>query len=319
MNRCPITYEECFESKYSKRGLRLLSPKLKLLKDFPYTPQEQIELAALSATKLSIQGIQPKLSVKLNSTKETFEMVERGGNFILKPPHLIYEELPQNEDLTMRLAQIANIEVPLHGMIYNKDQSLTYFIKRFDRLPRGQKLAVEDFSQLLGLGRETKYDSSMEKLIPILDKYCTFPYLEKIKLFRLVIFNFLVGNEDMHLKNFSLIRRQNEVSLSPVYDLLNSSIAMLSFTEEVALPIKGKKSKLTYADLVEYWGGERLGLSSSILESELGNFKKAYPNWLILIEHSFLSPTARQRYSDLLKVRWNRLFNNLEKTIKNPM
>src|SRR4051794_18348921 len=113
MNRCPITYELCEDScKYALKGLYLLSRTLKNLKDFPYTPKEQIQLAAQFAAKLSIQGIQPKLSVKLNVKNEKFDIVEKGGRFIVKPPDQSYDEIPQNEDLTMRLAKIAGIEVP---------------------------------------------------------------------------------------------------------------------------------------------------------------------------------------------------------------
>src|ERR1700738_5536406 len=103
MHRCPITYELCETGqKYTKRGLNLLSRKLNKLNDFPYTPKEQIQLAAQFAAKLSIQGIQPKLSIKLSVNKEEFEIVEKDGRFILKPPHQTYDEVPQNEDLTIR-------------------------------------------------------------------------------------------------------------------------------------------------------------------------------------------------------------------------
>ncbi len=124
----------------------------------------------------------------------------------------------------MTLAEIFGIEVPVHGLVYSKDKSKTYFIKRFDRIGHNQKLAVEDFSQLLGLDRETKYESSMEKVIWVVSTYCSFPKIEFVKLFKRTLFNFLVGNEDMHLKNFSLITRQDRVALSPAYDLLNSTI-----------------------------------------------------------------------------------------------
>src|SRR5208282_995547 len=117
----------------------------------------------------------------------------------------------------------------------------------------GHKVGVEDFSQLLGHTRDTKYESSMEKLIPVLEKHATFPLLEKIKLFRLVLFNFLVGNEDMHLKNFSLIRDKQRVELSPAYDLINTTIAIHA-KEEIALPLRGKKSRLTSTDLIDYYG-----------------------------------------------------------------
>lgn len=305
MNRCPITYELC-SNKYSKDGLHLLSPKLKMLNDFSLTAQEQRALAVQQITKISIQGVQPKLSVKLNVAKEQFEVVDIGGTFILKPPHQMYEEVPQNEDLTMRLAKIVGLEVPLHGMIYNIDGSLTYFIKRFDKLPRGEKLAVEDFSQLMGFSRDTKYESSMEKLIPVIEKHCTFPLLEKVKLFRLTIFNFLVGNEDMHLKNFSLIQRDDKVELSPVYDLLNSSIIIKS-NEELALPIKGKKSRLNRDDLIDYFGKERLGLSEKIMQEEMQNFQKADPLWKKLLNESFLSQKMRDKYLTLLQNRKTRL------------
>lgn len=307
MNRCPITYELCGSHKYSQKGLYLLSPKLKELHDFPFTAKEQLELAAQLATKLSIQGVQPKLSVTLNVTKGQFEIANAGGTFIFKSPHHLYNELPQNEDVTMRLAAIVDLEVPLHGMIYNYDGTLTYFIKRFDRLPRGHKVAVEDFSQLMGFSRETKYESSMEQLVSVIEKHCSFPLLEKIKLFRLTIFNFLVGNEDMHLKNFSLIRDQEKVCLSPVYDLVNSTIILQRSLEEIALPLHGKKSRLTAHDLIDYFGKERLGISDAVISEEMERFHKAHSVWQLLLEESFLSLEMQKKYMALLKERFSRL------------
>jgi serine/threonine-protein kinase HipA len=205
----------------------------------------------------------------------------------------------------MRLAKIVGIEVPLHGMIYNIDGSLSYIIRRFDRFGN-QKVAVEDFSQLLECTRDTKYESSMEKIVSVIEKHCTFPILEKIKLFRLVIFNFLTGNEDMHLKNFSMIRWEDKVELSPAYDLLNTTIIIQS-KEEIALPIRGKKSKLTRNDFVSYFGNERLGLSVQVIENELMKFKQSFNQWEQLLDKSFLSEKMRHRYKDLINDRWKRL------------
>lgn len=306
MKRCPITYEPCEHQDYSARGLKLLSSKLKHLNRFPFTPKEQIQRAIELAAKLSIQGVQPKLSARLNFAEEVFEIVEKGGTFILKPPHLTYDEVPQNEDLTMRLARAVNIDIPLHGMLYNIDGSLTYFIKRFDRMPGGQKIAVEDFSQLLGYTRDTKYDASMEKVASVIEKHCTFPIPEKLKLFRLTIFNFLTGNEDMHLKNFSLIRRGELVEMSPAYDLLNTTLVIRA-DEEMALPLRGKKSRLTRADLVDYFGEERLGLQKSVLRDELDKFQKAINLWNELLSWSFLSPSLRDSYATLIESRWKRI------------
>ncbi len=235
MNRCPISYEMCQDQKYAIAGLKLLSPKLLALQDFYYTAKEQRELALTQMSKISIQGIQPKFSTRLNVSEGQFEVVERDGSFIFKPPHYLFAELPQNEDLTMRLAKLMGLEVPTHGLIYNRDSSLTYFIRRFDRLTLGRKRACEDFSQLMQYSRDTKYESSIEKIIPVIEQHCTFPLLEKMKFFRLVLFNFLIGNEDAHLKNFSLIQRDNKVELSPAYDLVNSTIVYCGRHESLNL------------------------------------------------------------------------------------
>lgn len=306
MNRCPLTYQLCESGRYSIEGLRTLSRSLKVLHDLEYTSQEQLKLAAQLAHKLSIQGIQPKLSAKLNIAKGLFVVVEKGGTFILKPPHPHYEELPQNEDVTMRMAAAAGIEVPLHGMIFNKDATLTYFIKRFDRLPKGHKLGVEDFAQLLGFSRETKYDSSMEQVASVIEKFCTFPVVEKLKLFRLVLFSFLVGNEDMHLKNFTLIRRAEKVSLSPAYDLLNTTLALGNAKEELALPLAGKKNRLKRSDLVDYFGENRLRLAPKILKQEVVRFEQAIPQWEKLLQDCFLSTASKESYLKLIHSRWDR-------------
>ena len=137
MKRCPITYEEITSGEYSVRGLRLLARQLVHLDPFPYTAEEQRREAASRAAKMSIQGVQAKLSARLNVKEEVFDVVDTGGQYILKPQSNLYPELPQNEDLTMRLAADASIDVPLHGMVYSKDGSLTYFIKRFDRIGEG--------------------------------------------------------------------------------------------------------------------------------------------------------------------------------------
>ncbi len=303
MNRCPITYELCENERYSKKGLKLLSPNLKTLSDLEFTQEELLIESAARATKLSIQGVQPKLSAKLNIYKGNFELVDRYGTYILKPQNPSFPQLPENEDLTMRMGEVAGIEIPLHGMVFSKDGALTYFIKRFDRFGKKKKLAVEDFAQLAGKSRDTKYEYSMEKIVLLLDNFCTFPLLEKIKLFRLTIFNYLTGNEDMHLKNFTLITRDEKVELSPAYDLLNSTIALRNPQEEFALPLRGKKSKIRRKDLIDYWGKERLQLSDKSIQGVIDQIYFAYDKWDELIRNSFLSAEMKQKYLDLVEIR----------------
>jgi serine/threonine-protein kinase HipA len=307
MNRCPITYHPCGEQLYSKEGLRLLSPRLQNLKILPLKEDEQLELALKYADKLSFSGVQKKLNAHLAVSHEVFEIVPKRGTFIIKPQSSDYPELPQNEDLTMKLADCVGINTPLHGLIYCKDGALSYFIKRFDREGRGEKIGVEDFAQLAGMPRETKYDFSMERLIPLIEQCCTFPAIEKRKLFLLTLFSFLVGNEDLHLKNFSLIRRDQIAEFSPAYDLVNSTIVMKT-TEELALPLRGKKSRLNRSDLVDYFGKEKLKLPLNTIEEVLKRLSDSIETWKALIQISFLSNQKKQAYLDLLGERAKRLY-----------
>ncbi len=305
MNRCPITYDFCDDKLYNVQGLKLLSPKLKDLAKLDFSAEELRAEAMLRASKMSIQGMQPKLSAVLNVAGNRFEIVGKGGKYILKPQHHIFPELPQNEDLTMRLAETIGIEVPFHGLIYSKDNSLTYFVRRFDRKGDKDKIAVEDFAQLAGMSRETKYNYSMEKLIKLIEEYCTFPAIEKAKLFKLVLFNFLVGNEDMHLKNYSIIIRNGKVELSPAYDLLNSTIVLKGDIEEIALTLKGKKNNLNREILIDYWGRERCNLPDKIISKTVETLRSVISSWEETIRISFLSFEMQEKYIQLLTNRVN--------------
>jgi serine/threonine-protein kinase HipA len=303
MNQCPITYAPCGESRYSQAGLKFLNAGLKTLNDLEYTAEEQRKEAFNRAAKMSIQGVQPKLSAILSIKDEKFILVDKGGKYILKPQHQIFTQLPENEDLTMKLASEIGLEIPIHGLLWSKDNTLTYFIKRFDRKGQHDKVPVEDFAQLAGLNRDTKYDYSMEKIVKLIDDYCTFPAIEKIKLFKLVIFNYLIGNEDSHLKNFSIITDDNQVKLSPCYDLVNSTIVLKEQDEEIALPLKGKKKHLTRNILVDYFGIERCKLTDKSVEKVLETITLAIPKWKTLIDVSFLSKDMKVKYLDLLDGR----------------
>ena len=307
MNLCPITYTPCGENRYSEAGLKLLATGLKTLKDLEYTAEEQRKEAFNRAAKMSIQGVQPKLSAVLSIKDGKFILVDKGGKYILKPQHQIYIQLPENEDLTMKLASEIGLEIPIHGLLWSKDNTLTYFIKRFDRKGQNDKVPVEDFAQLAGLTRDTKYDYSMEKIVKLIDDYCTFPAIEKVKLFKLVIFNYLIGNEDSHLKNFSIITDDNQVKLSPCYDLVNSTIVLKEQDEEIALPLKGKKKHLTRNILVDYFGIERCKLTEKSVEKVLETITLAIPKWKTLIDISFLSKEMKGKYLDLLDVRLSTL------------
>ena len=306
MNRCPITYELCGTEKYSEKGLRMIAPKLTALHDLPFTAAEQRQEVANRAKKLSIQGVQPKLSAVISVANQQFKIVDQFGNYIIKPQNDIFPELPENEDITMKMAKVYGLDVPLHGLIYSKDGSLSYFIKRFDRYSKGKKYATEDFAQLTGSSRDTKYDYTMEKLVKVIDQYCTFPAIEKAGFFKRVLFCFITGNEDMHLKNFSVITKAGKTTLTPVYDFLNSSISIKNPQEELALSLKGKKNNFESTELIDYYAKDRLGLNDKTIDTILSDMNKSLSRWIELVEISFLSDTMKEKYLKLLESRIGR-------------
>ncbi|WP_396163508.1 HipA domain-containing protein [Flavobacterium sp.] len=305
MNRCPITYELCTNDKYSEKGLRMIAPKLTHLNDLPYTAAELRQEAANRAKKLSIQGVQPKLSATISVAKQEFKIVDQFGTYIIKPQNDLFPELPENEDVTMRMAKVFGLDVPFHGMLYAKDGSLSYFIKRFDRYGKGKKIATEDFAQLTGNTRDTKYRFTMEKLVPVIDEFCSFPAIEKADFFKRILFCYVTGNEDMHLKNFSLITKNGKTTLTPIYDFLNSSIAIKNPEEEIALTLKGKKSNFKATDFIDYYAKDRLQLNEKTVTTILEQMHNAIPKWKELLDISFLSEEMKNKYFELLKYKLN--------------
>lgn len=307
MNKCSITYLPCGDKMYSAKGLKLLASGLSQLGKLEYTAEEQRTEAFNRGAEMSIQGVQPKLSAILNIKKEKFDIVDRKGRYILKPQHNFFPEMPENEDITMRLASLIGLDVPIHGMIWAKDNTLTYFIKRFDRKGQNDKIPIEDFAQLAGLSRDTKYNYSMEKVVNLIDKFCTFPSLDKVKLFKLVLFSFIIGNEDMHLKNFSIINHDGKIELSPCYDLVNTTIEYKRPIEEIALPLRGNKENLTRNMLVKYFGKERCDLTDKTIDKVLKSIIDAHPKWIEEINNCFLSSEMKEKYLELVDSRFTRL------------
>jgi serine/threonine-protein kinase HipA len=308
MAYCPINLEPLPTGRsYSEPGLKSIHSKLKHLEPLEYSYAAQLKEVRRRSDKMSIQGVQPKLSAVLKLKDSCFALVDRGGRFILKPNPLAYEEVPANEALTMRMAAEAGIEVPAHGLLRAKDASWVYFVKRYDRVGRTGKVHVEDFAQLSGATRETKYDSSLEQVVRLLEQFCTFPAIEKPKLAKRLLFCFLTGNEDMHLKNFSVWMQDGVVSLTPAYDLLNSTLVLENAKEESALPLRGKKRKLTKELWLNYFCKERLQLTDEQIDSVVKDLKEALPVWDRLIGQSFLSVERQLGYRTILYERANRL------------
>lgn len=252
----------------------------------------------------SVTGVQPKLPVDLKKNRKEparFTIVGLWGRYILKPPHKDYLQMPENEDLTMRLAESVGIKTANHSLIRMKSGELAYISKRFDRTTK-EKIHVEDFAQLLEVLTERKYSGSIEQIGRGILQYSSFPGNDLINLFEMVLFSFITGNADMHLKNFSLIRDENDdIKLSPAYDLLSTKLLLLQDNEESALTINGKKSKLRKVDFDHLAG--KFGIHGKTMQAVYKKFTATVDEWFRLIENSFLNETNKFLYKELIENR----------------
>lgn len=219
----------------------------------PYLELDQEKLKKLGevtvAERLAITGVQPKISLSLNGEKgnKRLTLVGLWGDYILKPQSKEYLLMPEVEDLTMHLAALFKIETAKHALIRTSTGELAYITKRFDR-KKGKKIHVEDLCQLSQLMTEQKYNSSFERVGKIIKQFASNTGLDAIKYFRLVLFSFLTGNNDMHLKNFSLMHTNHGVLLSPAYDLINFNLIYPKDKEDMALTLGGRKRKIKRSD-----------------------------------------------------------------------
>jgi serine/threonine-protein kinase HipA len=215
------------------------------------TLDEMQHYAATSVlARITVTGVQKKLSlgIEKNGRNARFTIVGLWGRFILKPPVEEYGFLPENEDTVMRLASLVGIPVVPHALIRLGSGELAFISKRIDRDEKSGKLAMEDFCQISGRLTEDKYKGSVELMGKLLRRYSVFPGLDAVSLFDRVVFNYLCGNADMHLKNYSLVETPQGMRLAPSYDLLSTTLAIPDDPEESALTINGKKSRLQRED-----------------------------------------------------------------------
>ena len=275
--------------------------------DAPLLEYRREELDALAAqviqAQTSLTGVQPKLSLNLHKHEGSNRLTIVGlwGDFIFKPQTDAYPELPENEDLTMHLAEAARIKVVPHSLIHLADGSLGYITRRIDRTKKGEKIDMEDMCQLTLHPTEYKYKSSCEQIAKAIAAYSSTPRLDLVNFMQVLLFSFVTGNNDMHLKNFSLYRPKALYQLSPAYDLLNVAIANPKDKEEMALPINGKKAQIKLADFLK--ASDTMGIEQRVTLGLINGLRNAMPAWIDMINNSFLSDEMKQNYLDLISRR----------------
>jgi len=249
--------------------------------------------------RIAVTGVQPKLSLTLkkNKTKSRLTIVGLWGEYILKPQHHQYKMMPETEDLTMHLAGLFKIPVCQHTLMQASDGSMVYLAKRFDRKD-GKKIHQEDLCQLSELLTENKYKSSYEKAGKLVAKYCN-KGLDLLNYFDLVLFSYLVGNNDMHLKNFSVVHQSSDVILSSAYDLLNVNLVNPKDKEEMALTLNGKKNKIKLTDFSAL--AETLGINEKVYTNRYKHFSKRNKEVFEWIDRSFLIKEMKKNFKHI----WN--------------
>ncbi len=306
MAKCLYCYKELAEGEndFHKKCARKIfgtpyAPEL------PYTRKNLTDLAKqVIRSQTTLTGVQAKLSLDINkgdkSGNERFTIVGLWGRYILKPQTDRFANLPENEDLTMHMAELVKIKVVPHSLIRFADGEICYITRRIDRTEQGEKLAMEDMCQLTERLTEYKYKGSYEQIAKAIQKYSSVPRLDLINYWEQVVFSWITGNADMHLKNFSLYSQQHGIYvLSPAYDMLSTALVMPEDTEELALTLNGKKRKLKKTDFVISMRAS--GMNEKVIENMFYKFLKNRDNLYDCIDVSFLPSEQKKQYKQIIR------------------
>ena len=276
---------------------------------FPYSHDKIADLAnEVIRTQTTVTGVQPKLSLDIiheeKKDSQRFTIVGLWGRYILKPQTELYQSLPEIEDLTMHLAELAKINVVPHSLIRFADGKLGYITRRIDRTENGKKLPMEDMCQLTERLTEYKYKGSYEQIAKTIMKYSSFPKLDVVNYWEQVLFSWITGNADMHLKNFSLYsKKPNDYQLTPGYDMVSTVLVIPEDEEEMALTLNGKKRKIKKTDFITAMKSS--GLEDKVIENIFKKFFKIEEKWDDFIDKSFLPDKMKEAYKEIIKEKLN--------------
>ncbi|MDE5688924.1 MAG: HipA domain-containing protein [Paramuribaculum sp.] len=277
----------------------------------PYTRANIKELAKEIVTaSTAVTGVQAKLSLDISrghaGEPKRFTIVGLWGRFILKPQTDRFACLPENEDLTMHMAEAAGIKTVPHSLIRFADGELCYITRRIDRTKNGGKIAMEDMCQLSERLTEDKHKGSYERVAKLIHQYSDAPLLDIVNFWEIVLFSWFTGNADMHLKNFSLFRPADNYMLTPAYDLLSTALAMPEDDEELALTLNGKKKRIKREDFEKAMLD--CGIDKKAIANIFNRFFKAIPKLHDLITQSFLHKELKEAYHAKIDTMAQRAF-----------
>ena len=275
--------------------------------ELPYTHENLTDLAKqVIRSQTTLTGVQAKLSLDINkggrNETDRFTIVGLWGRYILKPQTDRFAHLPELEDLTMHLAELAKLQVVPHSLIRFADGELCYITRRIDRTATGDKLPMEDMCQLTERLTEHKYKGSYEQIAKAIQRFSAVPKLDMVNYWEQVVFSWITGNADMHLKNFSLYsKEQGKYVLTPAYDMLSTALVMPEDAEELALTLNGKKRKIKKSDFVASM--QASGWEEKVINNIFAKFTKVKDKWFAFIDQSFLPDEMKEAFRVIIAER----------------
>lgn len=312
MAKCLYCYKELNEGE--KDFHKACSKKIfgtQSVPELPYTRDNLTELAKqVLCSQTTLTGVQAKLSLDINKSGENrtdrFTVVGLWGQYILKPQTDRFVHLPELEDLTMHLAELAKLQVVPHSLIRSPDGELCYITRRIDRTATGDKLPMEDMCQLTERLTEHKYKGSYEQIAKAIQRFSSVPKLDMVNYWEQVVFSWITGNADMHLKNFSLYsKEQGKYMLTPAYDMLSTVLVMPEDKEELALTLNGKKRKIKKEDFITSM--QASGLEDKVINNIFAKFAKIKDRWFAFIDQSFLPDEMKEAFKVIIAEKLNLL------------
>lgn len=277
------------------------------VREAPALPYVRAQLGDLARqvvrSQSTLTGVQAKLSLDIDkggrNVPDRFTIVGLWGRFILKPQTDAYRALPELEDVTMHLAEAVRISVVPHSLIRFSDGELCYITRRVDRTETGAKVPMEDMCQLTERLTEYKYKGSYEQIAKAIKRYSAAPKLDLVNFWEVVVFSWITGNADMHLKNFSLYNNGTTgYTLTPAYDMVATALIMPGDLEELALTLNGKKRRLRRADFIKSITSS--GIDAKVIDNMAKRFSRAIPKWFGIIDSSFLPHDMKRQYKNLI-------------------
>ena len=325
VNVCPSLLTEGYDT-YSPAALRRLfaGASVSYMLDFDFEKDVYRQVISENMGRISVSGAQEKMSAVVDNG--TIRLASEGerSTHILKPAPLDYDlvarkQIPANEHLTMQIAsQVYGIITAENGLCFDRSNHPVYITKRFDILPDGNKARMDDFAVIVGRNEQTdgkyfKYEGCYEDIAVAIKKVIPAWPVALDRFFRLVLFNYIYGNGDAHMKNFSIINSGNENQLAPAYDLLNTSLHLNGDD----LGLKGGILRNGWkSDVFENTGhpcrtdfetfGKQIGLTPRRISSAIKDFLLLPDKTVSLIEHSFLDKKMQRKYLSIVKERLSR-------------